>query len=146
MSKLEKTTYVEKINLDGQIHEIRKFKCPNCGNKELNYQIVGEVGYTSRAFNNLAVTSMRNSKHAICPKCGTSFKTKEYKRVRKTTYCTLTFFLGGIGVHKFYAKKTIEGLLYLAFCWTAVPGIIAIFYDFIVALSQKSDKNGMIWV
>ena len=35
--------------------------------------------------------------------------------VNKIIYIVLAFFLGGFGVHKFYAGKTMSGLLHLAF-------------------------------
>ncbi len=35
----------------------------------------------------------------------------------------LALFLGGIGVHKFYLGKGIQGILYLVFCWTFIPAI-----------------------
>lgn len=38
----------------------------------------------------------------------------------------LAFFLGGIGVHRFYLRQTGLGLLYLLFCWTFIPAIVAI--------------------
>jgi len=37
----------------------------------------------------------------------------------------LAFFLGGFGIHKFYLGKPIQGILYILFCWTYVPSIIA---------------------
>lgn len=36
----------------------------------------------------------------------------------------LCFFLGGLGVHKFYLGQSFAGILYLLFCWTLIPGII----------------------
>lgn len=39
----------------------------------------------------------------------------------KTTGYLLAIFLGGIGVHLFYYKKYIRGLIYLVFCWTYIP-------------------------
>lgn len=65
------------------------------------------------------------------------------KVVNKTAYCILAFFLGGIGIHKFYAGKTGAGVTMLLFCWTFIPAIIALI-DFIVGLTKKSDANGNI--
>ncbi len=67
------------------------------------------------------------------------------KAVNKTVYCVLAFFLGGIGIHKFYAGKIGTGILYILFCWTFIPSIIA-FVEFIVALCKKADVNGNILV
>ena len=38
--------------------------------------------------------------------------------VNKVIYIILAVFLGGFGVHKFYAGKMMSGLLHLLFCWT----------------------------
>lgn len=37
----------------------------------------------------------------------------------------LALFLGGFGVHKFYLGQTFQGILYLCFCWTYIPSIVA---------------------
>ena len=67
------------------------------------------------------------------------------KVVSKVVYCILAFFLGGIGIHKFYAGRTGAGITMLLFCWTGIPAIIA-FVDFIIGLTKKSDSNGNIIV
>ncbi len=67
------------------------------------------------------------------------------KAVNKIVYCVLAFFLGGVGVHKFYSGKISSGVLYLFFCWTFIPGFIA-FIEFICALCKKADSNGNILV
>lgn len=51
----------------------------------------------------------------------------------KTTAAILAFFLGGLGVHKFYLGQNGLGILYLIFCWTFVPAFIA-FIDCILLL------------
>lgn len=67
------------------------------------------------------------------------------KAVNKVTYCLLALFLGGLGVHKFYASKTGTGIVYILFCWTFVPAFIA-FIECIVALCKTADQNGNILV
>jgi TM2 domain-containing membrane protein YozV len=53
----------------------------------------------------------------------------------KTTAAILAFFLGGLGIHRFYLGQTGYGFLYLIFCWTFIPAIIA-FIDFIIFLTM----------
>ena len=44
----------------------------------------------------------------------------------RMTTMLLCLFLGHIGIHKFYLGKKNEGILYLVFCWTWIPLIIAV--------------------
>lgn len=50
----------------------------------------------------------------------------------------LAFFLGGLGIHRFYLGQW-WGLLYLLFCWTFIPGLIA-FVETIVFLLTDQQK------
>ena len=65
--------------------------------------------------------------------------------VSKGTYIALCLFLGGAGLHKFYSGKWIQGLLYLAFCWSGVPVVLALI-DLVIAMFKRSDVNGEIQV
>jgi TM2 domain-containing membrane protein YozV/type II secretory pathway pseudopilin PulG len=75
----------------------------------------------------------------ICPKCGV----RQRPPFNKTALVLITFFLGGLGAHKFYVGKNIQGVLYLLFCWTFIPGIIAFVEFFIYALTsnEKLEKK-----
>lgn len=56
----------------------------------------------------------------------------------KTTTTILAFFLGGLGIHRFYLGQNLKGILCLLFCWTFIPAIIA-FIDFIIFLTMSDD-------
>ena len=43
---------------------------------------------------------------------------------QKLIQSALAIFLGGIGAHKFYQGKTFQGVMYLIFCWTFLPGFV----------------------
>ena len=66
-------------------------------------------------------------------------------KVNKLAYVLLTFLLGGIGIHKFYSGHIFLGILYLLFCWTGIPPLIA-FIEFIIAICKSADENGEISV
>jgi TM2 domain-containing membrane protein YozV len=65
--------------------------------------------------------------------------TKQAKGVNKVALVLITFFLGGLGVHKFYLGKYIQGIIYLLFFWTCIPGIIA-FIEFIIYLCTSEER------
>lgn len=70
-----------------------------------------------------------------CPKCGVRFD----KRVDKTALLLFTFFLGGLGAHKFYMRKNLQGALYLIFSWTGIPALIALIEFFIYAFTSSEE-------
>jgi len=75
-------------------------------------------------------------KAEICPKCGV--RQKNIEGVSKIALLLLTFFLGGFGAHKFYLGKNWQGFFYLIFCWTWIPGLIALI-EFIIYAFTSSD-------
>ena len=66
----------------------------------------------------------------------------QYNSVKKnpTTAVVLALFLGGLGVHKFYLNQAGLGVLYLLFCWTYIPGVIALVEAFMIA-SKVAEYN-----
>jgi len=77
-------------------------------------------------------------KAEICPSCGCRQKAAT-KEKSKTTAALLAFFLGGIGVHKFYLGQYFWGVLYVLFCWTYIPTCIAL-VEAIILLCTSEDK------
>jgi len=57
----------------------------------------------------------------------------------KVVAALLAFFLGGIGVHKFYLGQTGMGIAYLLFCWTGIPALIALI-EGILYLVKSDDE------
>lgn len=57
----------------------------------------------------------------------------------KTTATILCLFLGGFGIHRFYLGQSGIGLLYLLFCWTFIPAILALI-DFIRLLLMSDEE------
>ena len=65
--------------------------------------------------------------------------------VKKSMYIMLCLFLGGLGIHKFYAGEWFQGLLYVTFCWTWLPAILALF-DLLGAMFKRTNEHGEILV
>lgn len=57
----------------------------------------------------------------------------------KSTATLLAFFLGGLGIHRFYLGQNGMGILYLVFCWTFIPVLIA-FFDFFVFIFMSESR------
>ncbi|MGM3159963.1 TM2 domain-containing protein [Dickeya undicola] len=71
-----------------------------------------------------------------CPQCGATQGIAGTKS--RIAAALLAFFLGGLGVHKFYLGKIGQGFLYLIFCWTFIPSLIA-FIEFIIYLCNSDE-------
>lgn len=74
----------------------------------------------------------------ICPKCGVRVVSPS-GAVNKVALLLITFFLGGIGGHKFYQKKYLAGILYLLFFWTYIPTLVALI-EFIIYACKSEEE------
>ncbi len=59
----------------------------------------------------------------------------------KLTATILAFFLGGLGIHKFYLGKSVQGIMYIIFCWTMIPALIAFFEFFGLLFMSENTFN-----
>lgn len=50
----------------------------------------------------------------------------------------LALFFGGFGAHKFYLNQPGLGILYLLFCWTLIPGFIALIEIIVMLINGQS--------
>jgi TM2 domain-containing membrane protein YozV len=90
--------------------------------------------------------SIINVKAEICPKCGVrqlpapSIFTATTSASGRSRLAAIlfAFFLGGLGVHKFYLGQIGWGVVYLLFCWTFIPAIVA-FIEAIIYLTMSDD-------
>ena len=49
----------------------------------------------------------------------------EKKKRSRTVAGILALLLGTVGAHKFYQGKYVQGILFLLFFWTFIPGVLA---------------------
>lgn len=80
-----------------------------------------------------------DSRAEICPKCGVrQHDVKVIGQKSRVVAALLAFFVGGLGVHKFYLGRIGWGVVYLLFFWTFIPAIIA-FIEFIIYLFTSDE-------
>ena len=74
-----------------------------------------------------------------CPSCGATMNTCVDSGKSKIVAGFLAILFGGIGIHKFYLGRVLMGLVYLIFCWTFIPSLIA-FIEGIIYLCMDDEK------
>lgn len=78
-----------------------------------------------------------------CPKCGAPQSVtggiSGSGRKERVVAALLAFFLGGIGGHKFYLGQIGMGILYLVFCWTFIPAVVALIEGIIYLTMSDAD-------
>ena len=64
-------------------------------------------------------------------------------RKSKTTAAIITFFLGGLGIHKFYLGSWGWGIVYIVCFWTYIPAIVALveFIRYLVLSQEEFDQK-----
>ncbi len=78
--------------------------------------------------------ALLSNKAEHCPKCGVG----QSSGLSKTVLLLLVFFGGGIGLHKFYLRKPVQGIFYVLFCWTFIPSLIALVEMIVYACTSEA--------
>ena len=106
-------------------------------------QGVGQQPFTQNQANTKFCTNCGNliaSQAELCLNCGVRQNSTVIPGGKSRVAAgILAIFLGAFGVHKFYMGKIGMGILYLLFCWTAIPGIIG-FIEGIIYLCESDEK------
>lgn len=79
---------------------------------------------------------------ATCPSCGArqgGIALGDRQHKSRFVAALLAFFLGSFGVHKFYLGRIGQGVLYLLFFWTFIPGLVALIEMIIYLLMSDKD-------
>ncbi len=83
-----------------------------------------------------ACATILDARAELCPSCGVRQPTLAImvqppsqiavSSKNKTTAGIFALVLGGLGIHRFYLGQPGVGLLYILFCWTLIPAVIAL--------------------
>lgn len=71
-----------------------------------------------------------------CPNCGAQQQVDAKSQNVALVFAAL---LGGFGAHRFYLGKTASGIVYLVFCWTGIPALVALVECFIIAFTSPQN-------
>lgn len=102
-----------------QIYETDAF-CPHCGASQKG----GDAPVTSNIDANANINTN--------PQVGGMSQ----KRLAAALFA---FFLGGLGIHKFFLGQIGMGILYLLFCWTGIPIIVGIIEGILYICMSDAD-------
>jgi len=128
--------------------------CPKCGARQPESQDVQPVQQPAPVVQSRVLGSNQvycrgcgaviHVSAVSCPKCGAVQRPAGGGSVSgkdRTTAALLAFLLGGFGGHKFYLGKWVQGIFYLLFFWTLIPGVIA-FIEAIIYLTMSDADFG----
>ena len=125
-------------------------QCPKCGAQQPNSHAPAQHFASSAQAGTLnnhqafcrGCGAVIHDSAVACPKCGAQQRASSPTFItgkNRVTAAILAFLLGGIGGHKFYLGQWILGLLYLFFCWTFIPGVIAFIEGIVYLTMSDSD-------
>jgi len=135
------------------VHMSAEF-CTKCGAKQVISYSDSNTGQGSKAADQKYCSACGFICHisaANCPKCGAMLSSGGIgEEKNKTVAVLLALLLGGFGAHKFYLGRPLMGILYIVFCWTLIPALVAliegIWYATLSdATFQQRSRAGTLW-
>ena len=111
-------------------------KCPNCGGDKFKFisNDTMKCAYCGHMFTHKVAHSTNTTTYTPPQQPIIMVEKKE-----KMVAVVLAFLLGGIGAHKFYLRQVGLGIVYLLFCLTYIPSIIA-FIEGIILLTMSKEE------
>ena len=100
--------------------------CPSCGAAIASGAVMPAAPMGRSVFCRACGRAI-NEAAPFCPGCGAPQRPRagsvegEKSRIAAAL---LALFLGGLGIHKFYLGRPVQGILYILFCWTFIPALI----------------------
>ncbi len=117
--------------------------CPQCGaplqNGATTCQYCGTSVKPAAAAQNAQQQPVIVVQNSAAPQVSYSDPRQFWPVKNKIVAGVLALLLGGIGIHKFYLGRVAAGVMYILFCWTGIPSIIA-FIEGIILLCS-TDEN-----
>lgn len=120
----------------GQIIDADCIICPKCG-KQVEVLKADPTGGNIVINNNNNNTSSASASAFSGGYSGEIISPKSW-----LTTLLLCFFLGGLGIHRFYVGKIGTGIIMLLLCWTGISLIWALVDFIMIILSKFTDKQG----
>jgi TM2 domain-containing membrane protein YozV len=59
----------------------------------------------------------------------------------RVTAGVLAILLGSLGIHKFYLGKIGQGIIYIIFSWTGIPGLLGLIEGILYLVKTDEEFN-----
>jgi TM2 domain-containing membrane protein YozV len=59
----------------------------------------------------------------------------------RVTAGVLAILLGSLGIHKFYLGKIGQGIIYILFSWTGIPGLLGLIEGILYLVKTDEEFN-----
>jgi TM2 domain-containing membrane protein YozV len=118
---MERSDIMEEAN--AQTNDIvgKAIECPNCrAENKAGAKFCSECGLP---FRRQAKVKRSATPAPVVVYANPPMQKEEKSRIAAGV---LALLLGGLGIHKFYLGEPGLGIIYLLFCWTAIPLIVGI--------------------